>query len=364
MADAYHLIPAAETCLGVDADTPAATAFLRRLAEADGMPSAEQVEAAAVLGFLARDGEEFPALEARADRLFAERLEEFLAVYWETDPDARAAAWDDLSRLGGHVPRHRFRLDELRAGLAVSLPADEDPRYDPVLRVLETAFLAPVAARAFELSAARRKAGVSAAELSLLVNEFADQRPEFDAPLRVAGVLGNPIRPAADDERRRPLSSKRRQPAPPASTGWAVSLIMLIVAVVFGIVRGVMKDPTYNRPPVNYAPVVTYPPPSFAFPEMPKYEPPKFPDMGGFGATGNGPLGGRPPRDDPFKDLRLRHPDWDEMFPPPPAHLRPPAPLTPGGMFPPRSPFPAVPPPYVPRSPFPTIPDSPTPKTP
>ncbi len=361
MAEAYHLIPAAETCLGVDADTPAATTFLRRLAEADGMPSPEQVEAAAVLGVLARDGEEFPALEARAERLFAERLEEFVTAYWETAPDARAAAWEDLSRLGGHVPRHRFRLDELRAGLAVSLPADEDPRYDPVLRVLETAFLAPVAARAFELSAARRKAGVSAAELSLLVNEFADQRPEFDAPLRVAGVLGNPIRPAADDERRRPRGPRR--PAPTSTSGRA-GVIFITIAVAFGVLRGLSSLSPNTQPPVNYTPAVNYTPPSFAFPEMPKYEPPKFPDMGGFGATGNGPPGGRPPRDDPFKDLRLRHPDWDEMFPPPPAHMRPPAPLTPGGMFPPRSPFPGVPPPYVPRSPFPTIPDSPTPKTP
>ena len=303
MADATHLRPAAEACLGVDAATPAAAAFLRRVGEADFMPAAELIEAAAALGVVPRDGDEFPALEAYAERMFAERLDEFLAAYWATGPDARREEWAALFRLGGHVPRQRFRLGELQAGLGLTMPEDEGERFDPVLRVLETAYLAPAARRAAELAAVWRKAGVPAVELRRRAAEFAARRPVFALPLRVAGATGEEMSLLSHavfrDEERKVVVRRRPAASVQADSGKAHGVVGIVIAVVaVGVLKILISGSAGNSRPV------AYPTPAFTPPAMPKWDPPPPPpiDFDKFGVA-NQRFGGFEKGKDPFNDL-------------------------------------------------------------
>ena len=162
MADATHLMPLAADALGVPPEATAhdrRTAFLWRLDEEGYAPSAEALESAALLGIVPQEGELSPALEAKFERLFVERLDQFAGDYWDIEPDARRAEWQALDGLARPMPKHHARLRELSAGLELKLPADPDEIFGPVLRCLETAYILPSARRARRLEEIQQQEG-------------------------------------------------------------------------------------------------------------------------------------------------------------------------------------------------------------
>lgn len=280
MAAAPHLTAAAETCLGVDATVPAKTTFLRRLDEVACLPSPEQVEAAGLLGLVARDGDEFPALDARVERQFLARLDDFLGRYWETAPADREAEWQSLSALAGHIPKYEFRLRELQAGLTLTLPADVDDQMAPVVRGLEVAFLQPAAQRSRTLADIRRRAGLQPAEMRMLADTFLAKSPAFEPALRVLGLRSMP--PA----RRRVEADRVDVPRNvvaytvpgekgakgDARKGWVI--ILFIMCFMGGIRAGCGGPSSSNIQPITYPTFPTSPTfPTFTMPTFPE---PKF----------------------------------------------------------------------------------------
>jgi len=252
MAAAPHLTTAAEACLGVDAAVPAKITFLRRLDEVACLPSQEQVEAAGLLGLVARDGDEFPALEARVERQFLARLDDFLGRYWDLAPTDRDAEWQSLSALGGHIPKYEFRLRELQTGLTLTLPAAADGQMDSVVRGLEVAFLQPAAQRGRTLADIRQRAGLQVAELRMLAEAFVRNYPEFEHALLVLGLRQDLRPPTALKDQRRFIENKTAPGGSRAKNRMTTIAVLFFVCFLAGIRAGCGSPPTSNMLPNSF----------------------------------------------------------------------------------------------------------------